>query len=148
MKKIITINLLLFFSIKVFSQISGEFNGNPTYFKGTNERSYSIYIKVYAINDELHQSLKWTYIIKPDQYFTIDSNDGWNWEYGEKLVVVYSDGSKDIWINKIIRKPSFTGAAGKHCSGERHSCICPGYVAASRANWDCRNCPHSRIFHK
>jgi hypothetical protein len=136
--------------------ISGGFNigsdyyGNRyVYFQGTNITQYNIPITVVSVNEELNENKKWSFTLIAGGAFSIGPNESWYWQPGEKLFVYFSNGQSIYWTYGVSRKnPSFTGCAGRNCTGDRHSCCCPGYEARSRADWHCKHCTHVKSDHK
>lgn len=153
MKSIIIATLFCISSIfSSHAQISGGFahNKGKVYFSGTNNTNYTLIITVYAINEQLNNQHQWQFNLLPNHYFTIDNNNGWNWQQGEKLYIQFQNGQSIYWTNNLSQKsssPSFKGKKGAYCTGDYHQCPCPGYAPYGPADWHCKHCGHPKNYH-
>lgn len=79
----------------------GTFQGQTcAYFKGTNVSGRSLYeLKVYCANEVLNQQQEYTLdILENNDSFELGPVNGWMWQPGEKLYVVYNNGQSVHWV--------------------------------------------------
>lgn len=159
MKKVVVLIVIILLTCSAQAQISGGFYygsdvyGNGfVYFQGSNVSASNLNIKVICKNDDLDEEKVFYFTpLYSGNNFTIGPADGWIWQPGEKLYIIYPNGKNVYWIygQQSRSNPSFKGhgRCTYYNSLTRERCTCKGYKG-DYGKGPCKNCGHSYVKHE
>lgn len=82
-----------------FKSEADNYGNEIVYFEGQNVANSTLYdMKIYCVNEIKDQKKELVLSgLIAGQKFTVGLREGWSWENGEKLYVVYSNGRSVYW---------------------------------------------------
>ena len=100
-RKLLLLCAFFYSSLSLMSQIVGGFyqQNGYVYFMGQNVSGFTLRnLTIQCVNAVLSQQQTFTMnFLANGGTFTVGPNDGWAWEVGERLIVVYANGQSVYW---------------------------------------------------